>query len=209
MRPLLVTAGATRNPIDAIRYLSAHASGRTGVGLAVALSPLTSPLLLGSAEACLRAPQGLPTEEYTSTRDLEARMRHWVLENPDGIVVHSAAVGDYEAEAIEGKIPSGQGELTLRLRPAPKILDQIRGWSPGIFLVSFKAAPPGTSLEELARIAGAQRVRTGSDLVFANAIGRLSAGLLLVEETGAQAFESREAAVAALRGRLERELRPT
>ena len=34
MPDVLITAGATRNPLDAIRYLSAHATGRTGVDLA-------------------------------------------------------------------------------------------------------------------------------------------------------------------------------
>ena len=99
MRPLLLTAGATRNPVDAIRYLSAHASGRTGIDLAGRLSGAYAVHVLGSGEACLRAPAGLSTEEFTSTRDLMARMERWIRANPTGIVIHSAAVGDYEAEA--------------------------------------------------------------------------------------------------------------
>ncbi|MEN9786901.1 MAG: / pantothenate metabolism flavoprotein, partial [Pseudomonadota bacterium] len=55
-RPLLLTAGATRNRVDAIRYLSAHATGQTGVALARRLSGHGLDVhLLGSVEACLRA----------------------------------------------------------------------------------------------------------------------------------------------------------
>ncbi|MFT5683640.1 MAG: phosphopantothenoylcysteine synthetase/decarboxylase, partial [Myxococcota bacterium] len=146
MRPILITAGATRNPLDAIRYLSAFSSGTTGVGLARALSDAGAVTLLGSAEACLRAGSGLETEEFISTRDLMARMERWVTAHPTGIVIHAAAVGDYEAAEGDGeKIPSGQSELIIRLRPTPKILDRISDWSADAKIISFKAASPETT----------------------------------------------------------------
>ena len=182
---VLITAGATRNKVDAIRYLSAHATGKTGVEMVTHLHDLfareeqrASLFLLGSAEACLRLklkalslPWNLAdSEEFFGTRDLLERMR---LNVPlADVVIHSAAVGDYEmADSTDGKIHSGQSEVNLRLTPTPKILDQIRGWNPTCFLVSFKAASPGTSPENLVKIARAQLERTGSNLVFANVIG--------------------------------------
>lgn len=192
MRPLLVTAGATRNPVDAMRYLSAHSSGRTGAALAASAGPGAH--LLGSPEALLRAP-GLAGEAFSSTRDLLVRMRRWCLAHPDGVVVHAAAVGDYEVADAEGKIPSGQAELLLTLRPTPKILDRIRSWSSELAIVSFKAAPPQSSPADLVRIADAQRQRTDSALVFANAIGRLHAGLALVDAGGATHHETRAGAL--------------
>lgn len=195
MRPLLVTAGATRNPVDAIRYLSAHATGRTGVEVARRLQDVCSVHLLGSAEACLRAPAGLPIEEYTSTRDLMSRMERWCRAHPDGMLVHSAAVGDYEAEVVDGKIPSGQGEIVIRLHPGPKIVDHVRLWAPQLVLVSFKAGRPGLSEEELTQIARAQLRRTRSDRVFANVIGALGESCVWVSETEAEPFAQRGAAV--------------
>lgn len=194
---VLVTAGATRNPVDAIRYLSANASGRTGVAIAQALDPHHDVLLLGSVEANLRA-GGLKTEEYGSTRDLMARMEAHLRAHPDAVVVHSAAVGDYEAEPRATKTPSGQPELVLRLRPAPKILDQVRGWAPRAFLVSFKAASPELDLDTIEAIARAQLGRTGSDLVFANRLGALDATTMLVGRDTTTRFVHREDAVAAL-----------
>lgn len=207
MRDLLVTAGATRNPVDAIRYLSANATGQTGVALAARLSTSHRPHLLGSVEACLRAPQGLSTETYGSTRDLYARVERWSRAHPGAAIVHSAAVGDYEVPpeelATPRKIASGAPELVLRLVPTVKILDHIRGWCPDAFLVSFKAAAPGKTPEELEAIARAQLRRTSSDLVFANVLGALRTSVLLVDARTTRAFADRDAAVEALARRVE------
>lgn len=198
MTDVLLTAGATRNPVDAIRYLSAHASGRTGVQIATRLAPAREVHFLGSAEACLRAPTGLSTEEYTSTRDLMARMEAWLRAHPRGALIHSAAVGDYEAEPVATKIPSGEAELVVRLRAGPKIVDHVRAWAPDCFLVSFKAGAPELIPEELEAIARRQLARTRSDLVFANIIGALETSVLLVGPAETLAFSRRADAIAEL-----------
>ena len=196
----VITAGATRNPLDAIRFLSASASGRTGISIARHLHAQGLPVhLLGSTEALLRAgdaPIGL--EAYGSTRDLLDRLQAHVQADPACGIVHSAAVGDYEAIPSAEKIPSGRTTLTLTLQPTPKILDAIRGWGLTGPLVSFKAASPETTDEALVAIARAQLRRTGSDRVFANVIGRTGTGVFLVDESEAVRFEARAAAMAAL-----------
>ena len=200
-RAVLVTAGATRNPVDAMRYLSARSTGATGVWLATALARDTRVTLLGSAEALLRLgppPPRVTAEEYGSTRDLMARMAAWVARHPDGVVVHAAAVGDYEAAPFDGKLPSGRGELMLRLTPTPKILDHLKQWSEALFVASFKAAPPGATGDRLCEIAESQRVRSRSDVVFANTIGRLGDDVLLASPTGCARFVSRAAGLDAL-----------
>jgi len=211
MSHCLLTAGATRNPVDAIRYLSAHASGRTGVALAHALdNTICATHLLGSAEALLRQAvhddDRTTTEEYRSTRDLMSRMEAWVRLHPTGGVVHSAAVGDYEAVASGSKIKSGASDLTLTLRPTPKILDQLRGWGLTGPLVSFKAASPETTDAQLVDIARAQLVRSDSDLVFANIIGRTTAGVYLVSADSAEEFDQRAEAITALASWLQARL---
>jgi phosphopantothenoylcysteine synthetase/decarboxylase len=192
VRPVLITAGATRNPIDSMRFISANASGRTGALLAEQLGPegLT---ILGSPEALLRVPGGTAADTFGATEDLMARMKRWVLAHPSGVVIHSAAVGDYAVTDVSDaeKIPSGQTELTLRLHPTPKILDRIRVWSPAVFLVSFKAAAPDTTVDGLVRIATTQLQRTTSDLVFGNTIGAIKGPVVLVDASGAVAFDDR------------------
>jgi len=204
VRPVLVTAGATRNPVDAIRYLSAHSSGRTGGRIAAILAGAGLDVtMLASPEAWLRLQAEVPAEaahvacvEYTSTYDLLDRMAHWIQAHPDAVIVHAAAVGDYAMiDRATSKLPSGAPELVLRLRPTPKILDRIRGWAPNSFLVSFKAAAPETSEDELALIARAQRERTTSDLVFANVIGNLQSLVLLEATDGLTRHTDRGAAM--------------
>jgi phosphopantothenoylcysteine decarboxylase/phosphopantothenate--cysteine ligase len=187
---VLVTAGATRNPIDAMRYLSARSTGTTGIALADALRAQGHAVhLLGSAEALLRAGHEWASnaEEYGSTRDLMERMRVWVVAHPAGAVIHAAAVGDYErADPDASKIPSGRPELTLTLTPTPKIADHVRPWGLTGPFVTFKAASPETSDDELTAIASRQRERTGSDLVFANVLGRTGERVQLVGPTVAR-----------------------
>lgn len=205
MRPALVTAGATRNPVDAIRYLSAGATGTTGIRLASGLSSLFATTLLGSGEACLRARlvhADLRTEEFTSTRDLMARMERHLRAHPGGLLVHSAAVGDYEAQAVATKIPSGQAELVLRLTPGPKIVDHVRDWDPELRLCSFKAGSPDWTDDRLEAVARAQLRRTRSDWVFANRLGELATSCMVLDPAGTQRFTSREAALSYLLARL-------
>lgn len=187
--------------MDAIRYLSAHATGTTGVALARALAATHAVRLLGSAEACLRArldAPGVPFAEYTSTRDLMAKMEAELRARPGGVLIHSAAVGDYEAVPTTTKIPSNQPEMVLRFTPGPKIVDHVRGWDPDVFLVSFKAGSPEWDETKLEAVARAQLQRTTSDLVFANRIGALATSCLLVDRVGTARFPDRDAALAAL-----------
>jgi wyosine [tRNA(Phe)-imidazoG37] synthetase (radical SAM superfamily) len=200
-RPVLVTAGATRNPVDSMRCITANSSGATGVGLARSLADDHPVHLLGSPQAALRAQAaGLDSVElYESTVDLMARMERWVRANPSGVVIHAAAVGDYAPLRSAGKVSSGKARWELALEPTPKILDHIRGWAgPELGLVSFKAAAPETSDEALVDIAREQAQRTGSDLVFANVLGRLGERVALVSLTDERWFEERSQAIDAL-----------
>ncbi len=217
MPDVLITAGATRNPIDVMRSISANSSGATGLWLAGALAGLGEITVLGSTEALLRAalerggaapPAGRVEQGFGSTRDLMDKMQAWVLAHPEGVVIHAAAVGDYEAAPrTEGpqKIPSGQAELHLRLLATPKIVDRVRQWSPGVRLVSFKAASPETTPEELLAIAEAQRARTDSAAVFGNVLTRLGELAVIALPNGARRFTDRQAALQALVALVQRD----
>jgi phosphopantothenate---cysteine ligase (CTP) len=197
MRPILITCGATRNPVDAMRFLSARSSGRTGFWLA---DRLPGAHVLAGAEAMLRR-EHRAAEEFGSTDDLLVRMERWIVANPTVVVVHAAAVGDYAVPDPRGKIPSGQTEVLLRLVPTPKILDRIAGWSSEARIVSFKAAPPDTTPASLVEIADRQRVRTRSVLVFANVLGALDT-CAIVDARGATPYGERAPALEDLVGRI-------
>ena len=204
MRPILITAGATHNPIDVMRSITSHASGKTGVYLAL---NLPNSHLLGSPLACehliRRATEkNIPIPDcdpFGSTRNLQELMHRWIQNNPNGIVVHSAAVGDYECEQISSdKISSQQNELLLKLVPAPKILNGLRALSPRLTIISFKAAGPYVSETELLEIAQKQLLHSHSSLVFANRLGSTDKDVMLVYNDHYDLYKQREDGLKAL-----------
>ena len=203
----LITAGATRNPIDAMRYISAYSTGRTGVQLARLLADAgVEVTLLGSAEARLHG-SSLPGETFGSTRDLMHKMEAWIRINPEGAVIHAAAVGDYEVAAPRhSKASSGKAEWVLALTPTPKIANLVRSWGSRGFFVTFKAAGPETTDQALLELAKEQRSRTASDAVFANVIGRLSKGIAWVTDRR-QSFDDRDDAISHCASEVLRALR--
>ena len=198
-RPVLITAGATRNPIDSMRSITSNSSGATGVYISQILCANERTITLMGSNVALLQPE-CPTNsiEFTSTRDLFAKMNAWVVEHPTGIVVHAAAVGDFEVENTNpGKIASGS-TFNLELQPTPKIIDHIKRWSRDVCLVSFKAAAPKTSLDSLELIVHKQLQRTKSDLVFGNILGNLSNDVMLMSKNGTQVFTNRQDGLNAL-----------
>lgn len=198
-RPVLITAGATRNPIDSMRSITANSSGKTGVYLSQKLEAKGRRCTLFGSNLALLQP-GCPTGhvEFTSTRDLLAKMKTWTLKHPTGVIIHTAAVGDFEVSGTNhGKIKSGSA-FTLELQPTPKIVNHIKVWSAQTRLVSFKAAAPDTSLQEVEQIAFKQLQRTQSDLVFANVLGNIEKNVVLMSEDGSQWFSKREEGLEAL-----------
>ena len=197
MRPLLITAGATHNPIDSMRSITAHASGQTGAWLAQELYSDFTVTFLGSRLAMANTKAPVLMDSYQSTRDLEQKMKDWVHSNPNGIVIHSAAVGDYEVKnaGTNHKIPSGQAEIHITLTPTPKILPQLISWSSALSIISFKAAPPETDTAALLEIARKQCVSTSSTLVFANVIGQTHRDVMLVAPATHQLFAARRSAL--------------
>lgn len=123
---LLITAGPTREPIDAVRFLSNRSSGKLGLGLARAAYAAGHEvtLLLGPVCRPLDLPDAVGVVDFSSTADLEAALdRHF--DRCDGLVM-AAAVADYRpAAVIEGKTPRStdpQDAMTLRLEPTPDLV---------------------------------------------------------------------------------------
>ena len=131
-------------------------------------------------------------------------MNAWVNLNPNGIVIHSAAVGDYEVQnaAETQKIPSGQSKIHITLVPAPKILSQLRQWSTNLTIVSFKAAPPMSTPEQMLDIAQKQCETSDSAIVFANVIGQTQHDVMLVTSNHNESHLNRQDALKSLKNHI-------
>lgn len=165
---VLVTAGATREYIDPIRYITNASSGRMGVAIAEEAE------LRGAEVTLIRTRGSVPSfvenqiEVETVEEMLEAIERELKAKRYD-VVVLAAAVSDFRVkEKAKVKIKSGK-PLTLELEPTPKIIDRVKKLQPSVFLVGFKAET-GLSEEEMINAARKQIERAGSDLVIANTL---------------------------------------
>ncbi len=165
---VLVTAGATREYIDPIRYITNASSGRMGVAIAEEAD-------FRGAEVTLIRTKGSVTSfvenqiEVETVEEMLRAIENELRSKKYDIVVRAAAVSDFRVkEKASVKIKSGK-TLTLELEPTPKIIDRIKELQPDVFLVGFKAET-GLSDEELVREARKQIERAGSDLVVANTL---------------------------------------
>ncbi|MEX0885089.1 MAG: phosphopantothenoylcysteine decarboxylase [Phycisphaeraceae bacterium] len=119
---LLITAGPTREPIDAVRFISNRSSGRMGIALAGAgvEAGHTVTLLLGPVEHVPSLDPRIDVHRFESSDDL-GRLLDAQLVACDALVM-AAAVADYRpAEATAGKLPRGAGH-TLRLEATPDLV---------------------------------------------------------------------------------------
>jgi phosphopantothenoylcysteine synthetase/decarboxylase len=167
---VIVTSGATREPIDSVRFISNLSSGRTGAVVCEALAvrgwQVTQLHGIGSALASGVA-RRVPYSDHAS---LDAALRELLRDGDCDAVVHAAAVGDFSAaEPVPGgKLESGR-ELVLRLRPNAKIIDRIRDYAGRrpLALVGFKLTHVGDP-ELQARAAHELLARSGADYVVQN-----------------------------------------
>jgi phosphopantothenoylcysteine decarboxylase/phosphopantothenate--cysteine ligase len=174
---VLVTAGATREPLDAVRFFSNVSTGRTGTALAVALARLGHEVTLLRSEGTEPpADRTLPATTFSSAADLQNRLQRQLAAGRYGAVIMTAAVADYRPESpVPGKLDSAAPELTLRLVRNAKILPQLRGFSPApLCVIGFKLTAGATTAARQAAVA-AQFAAGGVDAVVHNDLAEIRA----------------------------------
>ena len=119
---VLVTAGPTQEPLDPVRYLTNHSTGKMGYAIAAAAVELGAKVTLVSGPVTLDAPAGVDVVPVTTARDMfEAVSDAFAAAD---ITVMAAAVGDFRVEEVaDEKIKkAGRDAITLRLVANPDIL---------------------------------------------------------------------------------------
>ena len=163
---VLVTAGATREYIDPIRFITNKSSGKMGVALAEEAEFRGAEVTLIKTKGSVPSFVEKQIEVERVEEMLEAIEQELSSKKYD-IVVLAAAVSDFTPkEKARKKIKSGQ-TLLLELVPTPKIIQRIKEIQPNVFLVGFKAEY-GVGEEELIEQARKQIEKAKSDVVIAN-----------------------------------------
>jgi len=166
---ILVTAGATREPLDEVRFISNVSSGKTGAILADALAGFGHDVTLLRGEGSARTQQVQDCEKFSSCADLLAKLQQRLGTDTYDAVVMTAAVADYRPDTAQtGKIHSDAPELTIHLVRNPKILPQLKAMSKRpMRIVGFKFTV-GASLEERRAAVQAQWATGGVDATVLN-----------------------------------------
>ena len=146
----IVTAGPTYEPIDQVRRLTNHSTGRLGTHLAKRLAEDGHEVILlrGCLATYNEIAEDFDLQEFTTTADLAQKLER--LAKADA-VFHAAAVSDFAADQVfrqtadgqleplhQGKLGTRDGELLLKLKPTPKLIASLREWFPQALLVGWK-----------------------------------------------------------------------
>jgi phosphopantothenoylcysteine decarboxylase/phosphopantothenate--cysteine ligase len=111
----IVTAGATIEPIDPVRFISNHSSGKMGYAVAEVLAARGAKVSLVSGRTALEKPEGVERVDVLSAEQMyEACCGLWA--EADGAVM-CAAVADYTPAVVaEQKIKKGDGDMSIALK---------------------------------------------------------------------------------------------
>jgi phosphopantothenoylcysteine decarboxylase / phosphopantothenate---cysteine ligase len=190
-RKVVVTAGGTREPIDAVRFVGNRSSGRMGVALAEEARRRGANVTLIASNLAVSPPAGVDVVEAPTAEALGRE----ILERADAdVVVMAAAVADYRpAEALTDKRPKDDRAWQLELEPTEDVLRALGAQSAnGRILVGF-AAETGEGGLARARV---KRTGKNADLVVYNDVARSDVGfesveneVVLISEAGERTVE--------------------
>lgn len=172
-RHVVITAGPTREPLDPVRYLSNHSSGKQGFALAAAAAEAGARVSLIAGPVALPTPKDVERIDVLTAREMLAAAEQCCRAGAD-VFIGVAAVADYRpATPAEQKIKKTDADagFTLTLVENPDIIATIAGSTPRPFTVAFAA-----ETEQLVAHARAKLLRKKVDMVVANDVSRTDIG---------------------------------
>jgi phosphopantothenoylcysteine decarboxylase/phosphopantothenate--cysteine ligase len=169
-RAVLLTAGPTREPIDPVRYITNHSSGKMGYALANAAREAGAEVILVSGPTQLATPRGVTRVDVDTAAEMLAVVMSRVA--TADIFIATAAVADYRPQqTAQHKLKRSGQSLTLELTPNEDILARVAAlWRPP-FTIGFAA-----ETELLETHARAKLEAKGIDMIAANQVGVAGVG---------------------------------
>jgi phosphopantothenoylcysteine decarboxylase/phosphopantothenate--cysteine ligase len=167
---VVVSAGGTREPIDAVRVIANRSSGKQGYAIAAEAAARGAAVTLVST-ASLPTPHGCRLVEVETAEQMRAAMVAAAADHD--VVVMSAAVADFRPKAAApGKLKKRDGAPEIVLEPTPDILAELGATKrSGQVLVGFAA-----ETDDLIANASAKLAAKHLDLIVANDVGAPQVG---------------------------------
>lgn len=207
----LVTAGGTIEPIDPVRYISNHSTGKMGYAIAAELAARGARVTLISGRTCLETPHGVERVDVLSAQDMhDAFMSRFA--DADGAVM-CAAVADYTpAEPSTTKIKKSGDDMVIRLKRTPDIAAAAGKVKGRRLLVGFALETDNEELNALDKLD-----RKNLDFIVLNSLADPGAGfgtdtnkVTIIERDGAKypsALESKTAIARTIADHIEKMMR--
>lgn len=196
---VVVTGGATAEPVDDIRIVTTRASGRTGVALAREAYERGADVTLVHGKGAEEPPRWVESIEVGTAEEMtDATVE--ALQGAD-VLISSAAISDHSMKPAEGKLP-GDEPAELEMRPVEKLVDIAMERFPDLRVVAFKAES-GVDDDELLQSAR-EKLDEGADLVVANDVSRDGAGFgsegneVMIVDGGSEKIRASKAEIAKL-----------
>jgi phosphopantothenoylcysteine decarboxylase / phosphopantothenate---cysteine ligase len=170
-RRVVVTAGGTREPLDAVRFLGNRSSGRMGAALASEARSRGAEVTLVASNLSVPLPVGLDVVEAPTAEDVA---RETLARADADVIVMAAAVADYRpAEPEDGKRAKDDEPWTVTLEPTTDVLRELgAARRNGQLLVGFAADHGERGLERAREKLGNKR----ADLIVFNDVSRADIG---------------------------------
>lgn len=167
-KTVLITAGATIEPIDAVRYITNHSSGKMGVALAEAVLDRGGNVILVAGNTSVPLPKGVTVVKVKTTRDMLEAVTEKL--NDSDVIIKCAAPADYRPKEVAAqKIKSEV--LNLELVKNPDIAKAVGNVKGDKKLVIFAA-----ETNDLIENASGKLMNKGADIVVANDVTKEGAG---------------------------------
>ena len=170
-KKLLVTAGATRESIDPVRFITNHSSGKMGVAIAKAAMLRGAEVTLVAAHMEAKPPMFVEVVPVKNAQDMFEAVTSRAADMD--IIIKAAAVSDYTpASVADSKMKKKDGELSIELKRTQDILKYLGAHKrEGQFLCGF-------SMETDNVIENSRKKLTGknADMICANSLRTAGAG---------------------------------
>jgi phosphopantothenoylcysteine decarboxylase/phosphopantothenate--cysteine ligase len=123
---IMVTAGATQEAIDPVRFITNRSSGKMGYAIAVAARDRGADVILITAPTALNKPYGVNTVQVTNSSEMYDQVKN-MADEIDALIM-AAAVSDYKPVSTEpNKIKKSSNILDLKLESTIDILSNVSG----------------------------------------------------------------------------------
>ncbi|MBH0203278.1 MAG: bifunctional phosphopantothenoylcysteine decarboxylase/phosphopantothenate--cysteine ligase CoaBC [Nitrospira sp.] len=168
---VLVSAGPTQEPIDPIRFISNHSSGKMGYAIAEAARDRGAEVILVTGPSALPPPLGVATVSVTTASEMtDALNRHFPAAT---VLIMAAAVADFrpKSQATQKLKKQGKSELVLDLEATPDILAMLSARRTSQIVVGFAAETEHVLSHAKDKLRG-----KGLDLIIANDVTQAGGG---------------------------------